>query len=112
MSKDDRLRTTVQYPRPSLVAETKLTPEVLAVQLDAWALRREKVLVVLDRSNAAIARKLAERCRALAATSVDVESDLVLRHAWDAIQQEASALFVIGGAVDTPSDPKKCTGNE
>ena len=49
-----------------------LRPLQLAELLDQWALRREKVLTIIDIAGAQHARELAHRCRALV---VDPDED-------------------------------------
>lgn len=103
----------MQYPRPPRHAGTpETTPESLATRLDAWALRREKVLFVLDRAQAKVARKLAERCRSLFVAVADIDSNLELRQQWHTIREEADALFASDGDLSETFDPRKRVGNE
>lgn len=69
---------------------SKLRPRALAESLDLWALRREKVIELLDIKAAKKARELAGMCRDLSRVSMD-------NPAWDfqwmAIRAAAAALL-------------------
>ncbi len=90
----------------SSVQTQRLHPLGLADALDLWALRREKILPLLDVRAARAARRLADSCRALARTerqagvAMDAwESD------WRAVREQAVGLLdgsLTGGRSSTP----------
>ena len=65
-----------------------LRPKELATLLDLWALRREKVLQLLDLKAARAARKLARTCRLLAkATYADQIGEQSWRYEWRRVRE-------------------------
>ncbi len=80
-------------------AVSRLEPGPLAELLDRWALRREKVLAVIDVKAARRARRLAQACRALHARGVrgvDVEQRRALELEWLELREEVAALLAHG----------------
>jgi hypothetical protein len=69
---------------------TKLRPRALAESLDLWALRREKVIELLDIKAAKQAREIAGMCRELSRVSME-DPDWDFR--WMAIRAAAAALL-------------------
>ena len=83
--------------QPSMKSSEKtqrLHPGGLAKALDLWALRREKLLPLLDVRAAREARRLAQGCRRLAATERTGETPIdVWESEWRAIREQAVALL-------------------
>jgi hypothetical protein len=72
----------------------RLHPGGLAKALDLWALRREKLLPLLDVRAAREARRLAQGCRRLASTERTGEvPTAVWESEWRAIREQAVALL-------------------
>jgi hypothetical protein len=76
--------------------ERPLDPGRLALWLDEWALRREKVLDLLDVRAARRARSLAERCRRVARAGRDGQSE-ELRREWLALRLEIAGFLQASG---------------
>lgn len=76
------------------LANALLRPEQLAERLDLWALRREKVLALLDVRSSRSARQLARTCRVLARSSYESS---VTAEAWEAewlrVREEAAVVL-------------------
>lgn len=83
--------------QPSMKSSEKtqrLHPVGLAKALDLWALRREKLLPLLDVRAAREARRLAQGCRRLAATERTGEiPTAVWENEWRAIREQAVELL-------------------
>lgn len=83
----------------------RLHPASLARALDLWALRREKILALLDVRAAREARTLADACRTLSQTT-DPGRDDAWQARWLAIRERALAMLANGGphsAINRPS---------
>ena len=78
-----------------LSANALLRPNQLAERLDLWALRREKVLALLDVRASRSARQLARTCRVLARSSYESS---VTAEAWEAewrrVREEVAFVLV------------------
>jgi hypothetical protein len=78
----------------STLADSFLRPEALADSLDLWALRREKVLELLDVRASRTGRQLARACRLLAQPAYAMS---ISSAAWDAewrqTREEVAALL-------------------
>ncbi|MBL8742078.1 MAG: hypothetical protein JNK04_13315 [Myxococcales bacterium] len=79
--------------------QSKLRPRALAESLDLWALRREKVIELLDIKAAKRARELARMCRELARVSME---DPAWDFQWMAIRAAAAALLERHRSVPPP----------
>jgi hypothetical protein len=79
---------------------TALEPQEVADWLDAWALRREKVLERLDVQAARGARRLAERCRRMTRSDLDAEAQ---RREWVALRLEIADFVQAAGGRSRPS---------
>jgi hypothetical protein len=77
----------------------KLRPHALAESLDMWALRREKVLELLDIKAAKQARELAGMCRDLSRVSMESPS---WDFQWMTIRAAAAALLERHRSVPPP----------
>jgi hypothetical protein len=71
----------------------KLDPASLASALDTWALRREKILELLDVRASRTARKLAQQCRALSAAASDRGEDAGWQAEWLALRERARTIL-------------------
>lgn len=81
----------------------RLHPVGLAKALDLWALRREKLLPLLDVRAAREARRLAQGCRRLAATERTGEIPTgEWESEWRAIREQAVALLDSSSSHRTP----------
>jgi hypothetical protein len=69
--------------------DSTINPKKLAELLEAWALKREKVLHLLDLRAARAARALAVECRRLGYTP-DAEID---RDRWRSVRERVAALL-------------------
>jgi hypothetical protein len=78
---------------------TKLRPHALADSLDLWALRREKVLALLDIRAAKKARELARECRDLTKTPADHPA---WEFQWMTLQAAAAAFLERHRSVPPP----------
>lgn len=77
------------------------SPSELAAYLDVWALRREKVLEIIDIAAARRARAFVARCRRLAA--VDEETrDEAWHAAWHVLKLDVAAFLSENTGARTP----------
>lgn len=81
------------------MVSTKLRPRDLAESLDLWALRREKVIELLDIKAAKQARELARMCRELARVSMENPG---WDFQWMAIRAASAALLERHRSVPPP----------